>query len=280
MITGWWLTPSLGTDIEIGEHVQVHVAGLTFNADVIWATVVALAVVIALGLVLRRRTTSGVPNALQCLWEMIVEATTRQIEGSIGEAGRAVIPLAVTLFIFIFTANSFEIFGLGAKDEWLIPPTADINLPLAMALFVIVLVHVSSIRVRGFGGYIKHYFAQPFPAKLFPINAFMNFVEELAKPVTLTLRLFGNLVSGVLMLTLIAALGVWTLGSIPIGNVLVLIFNPVWKLFDLAIGGIQAFIFALLTILYFDTAMSSHDEELEVEGEPKKEVPPAWVVGL
>ena len=64
------------------------------------------------------------------------------------------------------------------------------------------------------------------------------------------------------MLSLIAYLGVWKLGAIPIGNVLVLFVNPVWKLFDLAIGGIQAFIFALLTILYFDVAMSTdHDEE-------------------
>ena len=86
----------------------------------------------------------------------------------------------------------------------------------------------------------------------------MNLVEEIVKPVTLTLRLFGNLLSGALMLSLIAALGSWKLGAIPLGNILVIVRSTtVWKLFDMAIGAIQAFIFALLTILYFDTAMST-----------------------
>jgi F-type H+-transporting ATPase subunit a len=154
--------------------------------------------------------------------------------------------------------------GLGSKYEWLIAPASDINLPLAMAIFVILLVHISSLRARGPVGYVKHYLLHPFPIYLMPFNLFINLVEEIAKPITLALRLFGNLLSGTLMLSLIAALGVWKLGSIPIGNVTVLIFNTVWKVFDLGIGAIQAFIFALLTILYFDVAMATddHDEEL------------------
>ncbi|HEX7444060.1 MAG TPA: F0F1 ATP synthase subunit A, partial [Acidimicrobiales bacterium] len=103
----------------------------------------------------------------------------------------------------------------------------------------------------------KHYVAQPFPAKLFFVNAFMNVIEELVKPVTLTLRLFGNLFAGGLMLSLLAALVAWKFGSYGvIGGVLSTLFTVVWKLFDMAIGAIQAFIFALLTILYFDTAMA------------------------
>jgi len=103
---------------------------------------------------------------------------------------------------------------------------------------------------------VKHYVTQPFPIFLFPANIFINFVEELAKPVTLALRLFGNLLSGGLMLALLAFLVQWKLGAIPVGGILFIVFDPVWKLFDLAIGVIQAFIFALLTILYFDTAMA------------------------
>ncbi|MHB1786770.1 MAG: F0F1 ATP synthase subunit A, partial [Acidimicrobiales bacterium] len=153
-------------------------------------------------------------------------------------------------FIFILFANFFEALGLGSKYEWLPAPTGDINLPLSMAFFVIVLVHISSIRSRGIKGYIKHYF-QPY-VFLFPVNL----IEEVAKPVTLALRLFGNLLSGGLMLALIAALGIWEISHIPVGSVVVIVINPVWKLFDLFIGIIQAFIFALLTILYFDAAMS------------------------
>jgi F-type H+-transporting ATPase subunit a len=133
-----------------------------------------------------------------------------------------------------------------------------------MALFVIALVHIASVRARGPIGYVRHYLAHPFPIFLFPINLFINVVEEIAKPVTLALRLFGNLLSGALMLSLIAALGAWKLGAVPVGDVFVLFLNAVWKVFDLAIGAIQAFIFALLTILYFDVAMSTeHGEEAE-----------------
>jgi F-type H+-transporting ATPase subunit a len=121
---------------------------------------------------------------------------------------------------------------------------------------VIVLVHRAAIKNRGWGGYVRHYFAQPFPPKFFFFSGFINIVEELAKPLSLTLRLFGNLFAGGLMLSLLAALVIWKLGPLPIGGLLSVPFTVVWKLFDMAIGGIQAFIFSLLTILYFDTAMA------------------------
>lgn len=242
----------LAADINVGTHVQKW--GL--NLDTLWATGVAAAVVITLGLVLRARATSGVPGKLQLAWEMGVQAVQRQVEGSIGPRGAAVVPLAVALFVFILVADWFSVLGIGSEIEWLGPPTSDINVTLALALVVIVPVHVASIRTRGIVGYLKHYVAQPFPKFLFPVNVFINTVEEVAKPLTLALRLFGNLLSGGLMLALIAALGVWTLAHIPIGDIATLILEPIWKLFDLLIGAIQAFIFSLLTILYFDTAMS------------------------
>jgi F-type H+-transporting ATPase subunit a len=248
------------TSISVGEHVTKKIFGLTLDLDTVWATGAALVVVVLLGIALRRQITSGVPGRLQAAWEMGVGALTKQVEGSIGPRGAAVIPLAAALFVFIFVCNTFTVLGLGAKFDWLAAP----NVPLAMALFVIVLVHISSIRARGPVGYVKHYLTQPFPLFLMPFNLFINLVEEIAKPITLALRLFGNLLSGTLMLSLIAYLGVWKISSIPIGNVLVFFVSVIWKLFDLAIGGIQAFIFALLTILYFDVAMSTeHDGHAE-----------------
>ncbi len=247
--------------ITVGTHIEVKVVGLTMNLDTLWSTGAAVLVVIVLGLVLRRQATSGVPGKFQLVWETGVNVVRRQVEGSIGPQGLSVIPLAIALFVFILVANFFEIFGLGSKYELLGPPTADVSMPAALAIFVIVLVHISSIRARGIGGYLRHYMLQPFPKFLFPFNIFINLVEEIAKPVTLALRLFGNLFSGALMLTLIAALGAWKLGPVPIGDVLTFVFAVVWKLFDVfLIGPIQAFIFALLTILYFDTAMSTADQ--------------------
>jgi F-type H+-transporting ATPase subunit a len=251
------MTPMLGIDISVGDHVQRHIFGLTVNMDIVWATVIAGAIVITLGLILRSKATSGVPGKFQLAWELIVGAVQTQVNDSIGPRGAAVVPLAVTLFIFIFTCNLFEALGIGSKLDFLPAPTSDINLPLAMALYVIVMVHRAAIRNRGVKGYFKHYVAQPFPAKLAPVNLFMNGIEELVKPVTLTLRLFGNLFAGGLMLSLLAALVAWKFGSYGvIGGVLSAVFTVVWKVFDMAIGAIQAFIFALLTILYFDTAMA------------------------
>ena len=257
----------LATDISVGDHVQKAIGGLTFNWDTIWATAAAAIIVITMGLMLRRQATSGAPGRLQAAWEIGVGAITQQVEGTIGEAGMKVIPLATTLFVFILVCNLFALFDFGAKYAFLIVPNADINMPLAMALYVIVLVHMASVRARGVKGYFAHYATQPFPMYLLPFNIFINFVEEISKPLTLALRLFGNLLSGTLMLTLIAALGAWKLGAIPIGNILVLPMNVIWKLFDgLLIGTIQAFIFTLLTILYFDVAMATdhgdHKDEL------------------
>jgi F-type H+-transporting ATPase subunit a len=247
----------LAANINVGVHVQRKLLGLTVNADTLWATGAAMVVVIALGLVLRSRATAGVPGKLQLVWEMGVTAVRRQVEGSIGPAGEAIVPLAVALFVFILVANWFEALGIGSDVEWLPAPTGDINVTLALALVVIIPVHIASVRRRGLGGYVKHYVAQPFPKALFPLNAFINGVEEVAKPITLALRLFGNLLSGGLMLALIAALAVWKISSVPVGDVATVLLNPIWKIFDLAIGAIQAFIFSLLTILYFDTAMST-----------------------
>jgi F-type H+-transporting ATPase subunit a len=244
------------TDITVGEHVVHKVLGLSLDLDTIWATAAGLVVVFLLGLALRRQVSRPTPGKLQVAFEMGVSAVTKQVEGSIGPAGQAIIPLAVALFVFIFVCNCFESIGLGSHFEWLAAPTGDINLPLAMAVFVILLVHVASIRARGILGYVKHYAMQPFPVVLLPYNLFMNIVEEVARPVTLALRLFGNLLSGTLMLSVIAALGAWKLSGAPVGDVVIVIINPIWKVFDLAIGAIQAFIFALLTILYFDVAMS------------------------
>jgi F-type H+-transporting ATPase subunit a len=251
------ITPLIASTISVGEHPTVQVGPLTIDIDTVWATMIAGMVVILLGFLMVRKATSGVPGKFQLCWEMLVGAVQKQVDDSIGPRGAKVVPLALTLFIFIFTCNLFEVIGIGSRFEVLPAPTSDINLPLAMALYVIVLVHQAAIRNRGVGGYFKHYVTRPFePKALYPVNVFMNVIDELVKPLTLTLRLFGNLLAGGLMLSLLAALVIWKLGPVPLGGLLTVPLTVIWKLFDMAIGAIQAFIFALLTILYFDTAMA------------------------
>jgi F-type H+-transporting ATPase subunit a len=228
-------------DIEVGVHHTARFLGMTFNVDTIWSTLVAGAIVLILGLVVASRVTSGVPGKLQLAWEGIVSWLTQLVRDNIGYTDRNVIQLAIALFTLILLSNWLELIP---SQEYLPAPTSDLNLTLALALIVIFGVHYRSIRTKGFAGYVKHYF-QPIPV-LFPLNL----IEELVKPFTLALRLFGNIFAGGLMLSIIGLIPVWANWPLQI----------VWKVFDMAIGGIQAFIFALLTVIYFSQATTSHAE--------------------
>jgi F-type H+-transporting ATPase subunit a len=228
--------------IEIGNHITVTVAGMTLNVDTIWSTVIAGAIVLGLGFWMRSKVSSETPSKIQLLWEGVVKEVTTQVEGNLGRVHPFVVPLAVALFFFILISNWLELIPTG---DYLKAPTADVNLVYALALLVIVGVHIFGIRERGLKGYLKHY-AQPNIA-LLPLNI----IEEIVKPFTLALRLFGNIFAGGIMIALIAfLLPLYTVWGADV----------IWKLFDMFIGAIQAFIFALLTVLYFGM-MSSHDDE-------------------
>jgi F-type H+-transporting ATPase subunit a len=228
-------------NINISNHVTRKLFGLSIELDVVWSTLIAGVIVIGLGLLAARRATSGVPGKLQLFFETTVDQVNQLVESTVGPAGVRIVPLALALFLFILTANWLEVIPSSPRGgtEYLPSPTANVNLTYAMALIVIVVVHAASIRARGLRGYVKHYF-QPFPF-FFPINV----IEEITKPITLALRLFGNLFAGTLMLLLIAAL--LPVFIVPVADV-------AWKLFDMFIGFIQAFIFALLTIVYYGMA--------------------------
>jgi F-type H+-transporting ATPase subunit a len=236
------------TDIKIGEHTTFSWLGMTFNSDTIWSTLIAGAVVIVFGLIIARGASVKEPSKPQLIWESLVGWVTEQVEANLGRVNPFVIPLAITLFAFILIANWLELIP---THDWLKSPTSDVNLTYALALLVIVGVHIYSVRQRGVKGYVHHYF-EPYKA-LFPILL----IEEIVKPFTLALRLFGNIFSGGIMLAIIGLLPTWILWG-P---------NGVWKLFDLFIGLIQAFIFALLTILYFGMAGETPGDESH-EGTP------------
>jgi F-type H+-transporting ATPase subunit a len=232
-------------NITIGDHRSVvHIGGLTVDLDVVWTTLIAAAIVLILGFTMVRKVTSGMPGKLQLAWEVITEQVADLAESAIGPQGRRFVGLGVMFFVFILVCNWLAFVPSG-DPGFLAPPTGDVNLPLAMALTVFVLVHYNSIRARGFKGYLKHY-ATPYAA-LAPINI----IEEITRPITMTFRLFGNIFSGVLMISVIVTL---------IPPYLSWIGLAVWKPFDeLFIGAIQAFIFALLTIMYLGMGMSTDE---------------------
>ncbi len=241
--------------IEVGHHIQQHWFGLTVNVDTVLATAIAALIVIILAFVLRAKVTStGVPSGLQLFWEAVTIQMRNQVESAIGmKVAPFVLPLAVTLFVFILVANWISVLPVqytdahGVTTELLKPPASDINFVLALALFVFVCYHAAGFWRRGVLGY---------PVKLVKghvaLLAPINLVEEIAKPISLSLRLFGNIFAGGIMVSLIALFPPWIMWA-P---------NAIWKAFDLFVGLIQAFIFALLTVLYFGQAMeSAHDDE-------------------
>ena len=251
------LLPMSG-EIEIGHHVEKEFLGMTFNVDTIWATLVAGTIVILLGFWARRALTKDaddhVPSKIQLIWEAIVGEVNRQVLDNLGRTHPFVVPLAVALFFFILIANWFELIPseLNHETGHLLPaPTADTNLTYALAAITIVSVWVYGIRQKGVKGFFGH-FMEPFPV-LLPLNI----LEELVKPITLALRLFGNIFAGGIMLALIGLIPLFA-SWVP---------NLLWKGFDMFIGAIQAFIFALLTVLYFAMAGAGHGDHEDEHAE-------------
>jgi F-type H+-transporting ATPase subunit a len=258
------IAPVIQADIKIGEHVQRQFLGMTFNMDTIWTTLVAGTIVVLLGFWARRQLTrhahDHVPTKLQLVWEAVVNQVKEQVQDNLGQVNPFAVALAVSLFFFILIANWLEMIPSELnhhfKVGFLAAPTSDTNLTYAMATVVMIGAWSYGISQKGAKGYFSH-FVQPYKF-LLPLNI----IEEITKPISLALRLFGNIFAGGILLALIASLTAWTVGVIPVGGVLSVLFGIMWKLFDMAIGGIQAFIFALLTVLYFGMA-GAHGEEAE-----------------
>ncbi|MBO0679751.1 F0F1 ATP synthase subunit A [Mycolicibacterium sp. S2-37] len=236
-----------GGAIQVGHHTEAQWFGMTVNTDTILSTAIAAAIVLGLAFFLRAKvTSSGVPNGVQLFWEALTVQMRNQIESAIGmRVAGFVLPLAVTLFVFILVANWLSVLPVQYSDETgihelLKPAASDINFVLALALFVFIAYHAAGFWRRGALGHPKK-LLKGHVAVLAPINL----VEELAKPISLSLRLFGNIFAGGILVALIALFPPWIMWA-P---------NAIWKSFDLFVGAIQAFIFALLTILYFSQSM-------------------------
>ncbi len=228
--------------VEVGVHPEWHILGLTFNADTVISTVISGAIVLGLALYLRSRATSGVPSGLQLAFETVTAQIERQVEENVGiRTAPFVVPLALALFVFILVSNWLTILP-HAVEDYVRPPTADVNLTFALAFFVIILVHVTGFRLRG-RNYFRHFLGPV------PVMAPIEILQEIVRPFSLSLRLFGNIFAGTVMVSILALLPVYILWF-P---------TAAWKLFDLAIGLIQAIIFAVLTIVYFSGVTSKEE---------------------
>ncbi|WP_375493151.1 F0F1 ATP synthase subunit A [uncultured Jatrophihabitans sp.] len=238
-------TTTSAISITPGEHINWHVFGLTLNGDTITSTLIAGAIIVLLGVLIARKSSVEKPTKLQLTFETIVDQVEAQVESSLGiRTAPWVVPFAVTLFVFILIANLIAIVPTGHHPEYAPPPASDVNLTYALALIVIGTMHVTGIRKNGFRGYYAHIVAKP------RVMTPLRVIEEIMRPLTLALRLFGNIFAGTVMVALLAALPVYILWAPQI----------LWKLFDSFIGIIQAFIFALLTIIYMGS-VAPHEQE-------------------
>ena len=273
-----------GSYANSGEYIKHHLTNLTYGqkADGSWGiahgadeikemgfwsiNLDSMFFSVALGLfflwIFRRaalKASTEAPTGLQNFVEMIIEFVDDSVRGSFTGRNPLVAPLALTIFVWIFLMNLMDLVAVD-HIPWLaslvgipylkIVPSTDPNVTFAMALSVFVLVLYYSIKMKGAGGFFAELAFHPFPKFMMPFNLVLEGVSLIAKPVSLSLRLFGNLYAGEMIFILIALMysGGWALGAA--GGLLQII----WALFHILIITLQAFIFMTLTIVYLDMA--------------------------
>ena len=273
MAAGEALTPTQ----YIGHH-------LTFNArpigdGVFWTLHVdtlvtsALLGIIGFGFLwwVVRGATSGVPDKRQAFVEWVVDFVDGQVKGIFHGDRRFIAPLALTVFVWVLLMNAMDFLpadwiALGthhfSEHGFRIVPTADVNTTFALALAVWVLMIFYSIKVKGLGGWIHELFCAPFGANplLWLPNFLFNLVEYISKPLSHSLRLFGNMYAGEIIFLLLwmwAANSSWS-NDYFIGLVSSAVLGLGWSIFHILIVVLQAYIFMMLTIVYLAMAHESH----------------------
>jgi F-type H+-transporting ATPase subunit a len=248
-----------------------------------WDTVffsVALALLFGGSFYLAARTAkAGVPGKFQNFVELVVEFVDTQVKDSFHGTNKLLAPLALTIFCWVLLFNAMDILPVDLLpwaahsvgiEHLKVVPTTDLNTTFAMALTVFVLIIYYSIKMKGLGGFIGELTMQPFVSKniivkvlLIPVNLLLEIVPFLARPISLSLRLYGNLFAGEMIFLLLAALtlhGVHQLSGVGGWALLVAQFLLAfaWAVFHLLVITLQAFIFMVLTIVYLSMAQEHH----------------------
>jgi F-type H+-transporting ATPase subunit a len=269
-------------DFNATDYIQHHLTFLTkpVGEGSFWAVNVdSLATALVLGLAglgamwwIVRGATAGVPNRRQAFVELAFEFVDGQVKGVFhhGDRNRFVAPAALTVFVWVllmnamdflpidFIAGGLELLGFHA---WRPVPTADVNTTFALALSVWLLMIWFSIAAKGLGGWIHELCCAPFGVKplwasplLVLFNLLFNFIEYVSKPLSHSLRLFGNMYAGeiiFLLLWLLAATGIF-------GTLAAAVLGLGWAIFHILIVVLQAYIFMMLTVVYIAMAHEHH----------------------
>jgi len=262
------------TNLCVGDCDPVtHVATgfWAFHLDTIFFSVLLGSLMVFASWRLGRNLQADAPSGFQNVVESIVEFVAQQVKDTFPGHNPIIAPLALTIFVWVFLMNFMDLipvdllpliaswFGIGYLK---VVPTTDLNTTLAMSLTVFALILFYSIKVKGLSGYVKMFLFHPFGKFFVPVNIVMTAIEELAKPLSLALRLFGNLFAGELVFLLIALIG----GTMAVGFAaafwlpLQVLLDLGWLIFHLLVITLQAFIFMVLTIVYLGMAHTSDEE--------------------
>jgi F-type H+-transporting ATPase subunit a len=271
-----------------GEYIRHHITFLSnkeqtaiidfsvINWDsVAWSVLLAIAFGASFYLA-TRKATAGAPRGFQSFIELVVEFVDNTVRDSYHGTSKLIAPLALTIFGWVFLFNCMDVMPVdffptvatsAGLSHMKVVPTTDLNITFGLSLTVFALIIYYSIRFKGLGGFLGELTLHPFQSRnklvqvgLMPVNFILEFVPFIAKPVSLSLRLYGNMFAGEMIFMLIALFtlsagfhGLTTVGGW-LGIVAQLVLGIVWSIFHFLIGILQAFIFMILTVIYLSLA--------------------------
>ena len=253
------MTEGPATDNPVGyisHHLQPLQAGSGFwqiNVDTMFFSALIAAVVMFFSYRVGKKISIGAPSGLQNILETLIDFVNGLVKEAFPKPNKIVGPLGLTIFIWVFLMNAMDLIPVDLLPkaahmigiEYLkVVPTTDPHTTFAMSLMIFALCIYYNIKIKGGLGYLKSFMVHPFGIYLAPINFILTLVEELAKPLSLALRLFGNMFTGELVFLLIAILP-WYFIPIP---------GSLWAIFHILVITLQAFIFMVLTIMYISLA--------------------------
>jgi F-type H+-transporting ATPase subunit a len=278
------MSSEAGHELTSSEYVQHHLVNLqvcstedgwqwgpeacyknfsTIHVDSIGYAIVLGVIFLTLFRRVAKKATTGVPGKLQAFVEMVIEFVDTSVKETFHGKSDVIAPLSLTIFVWILLMNTMDIVPvdllpwLGAQagiPYMKVVPTADPNITFGLSLSVFALIIFYSIKIKGPSGFFKELAFQPFGKWMMPFNLILELVSLFAKPLSLALRLFGNLYAGELIFMLIALL--MTAG--PLGILGGGFVQLIWAIFHILIVVLQAFIFMMLTIVYLSMAHEDH----------------------
>ncbi|WP_425169445.1 F0F1 ATP synthase subunit A [Legionella sp.] len=244
----------------------------TLNLDTLFFSLIIGFFIFVLMYFAARRVTTGVPGKLQNFAELMLQFADNQVKDCFHGSSKLIGPLALTIFMWVFLMNFMDIIPVDLLPMLMqtsgvhylkVVPTNDLNVTFGLSITVFLLIIFYSIKIKGTKTFIKELTLQPFNHPGFiPFNLLLELVGLIAKPISLALRLFGNLYAGELIFILIALLTLNASITSPLGTVTLgmaqFILALAWSIFHILVITLQAFIFMVLTIVYLSLAHEEH----------------------